>query len=89
MSNAILLNKNQILLQKEFDFNIDNENPLSKEEIEEICRKIAKYSVKTNHPQFHNQLFSGICPIALAAQWMSDALNTSNLNKLKKNFFKN
>lgn len=68
-------------MQKEFEFSIENESPLSSLQVEEIMKKVAKYSVKTNHPQFHNQLFSGICPTSLAASWMSDALNTSTVLK--------
>lgn len=53
--------------------------PISNKEVEDICRKVAKLSVKTGHPNFHNQLFSGICPSSLAASWVADALNTSNI----------
>lgn len=40
-------------------------------------RDIIKYSVKTGHPYFVNQLFSGVDPYALAGQWLTDALNPS------------
>lgn len=46
--------------------------------MENICRTVARFSVKTSHPQFHNQLFSGVCPLGVAASWMVDVLNTSS-----------
>lgn len=36
-----------------------------------------RYSVKTGHPYFVNQLFSCVDPYALAGQWLTDALNPS------------
>ncbi|ESO95789.1 hypothetical protein LOTGIDRAFT_160336 [Lottia gigantea] len=38
---------------------------------------IIKYSVKTGHPRFVNQLFSSLDPYGLAGQIVTDALNTS------------
>ncbi|XP_012697185.2 cysteine sulfinic acid decarboxylase [Clupea harengus] len=38
---------------------------------------VAKYSVKTNHPRFFNQLFSGIDYHALAGRLLTETLNTS------------
>jgi glutamate/tyrosine decarboxylase-like PLP-dependent enzyme len=42
-----------------------------------LVQDIIKYSVKTGHPYFVNQLFSGVDPYALAGQWLTDALNPS------------
>ncbi|KAI7815593.1 aspartate 1-decarboxylase [Rhyzopertha dominica] len=36
-----------------------------------------KYSVKTGHPYFVNQLFSSLDPYGLIGQWLTDALNPS------------
>ncbi|CAH1241293.1 GAD1 [Branchiostoma lanceolatum] len=36
-----------------------------------------KYSVRTGHPRFFNQLFSGKNTYALAGQWLTETLNTS------------
>lgn len=49
----------------------------SETEIRELCKTVIQYSVKTNHPQFHNQLFGGVDPYGLAGSWITDALNTS------------
>lgn len=38
---------------------------------------IIRYSVKTGHPYFVNQLFSCVDAYALAGQWLTDALNPS------------
>lgn len=46
-------------------------------ELRTICKQVIHYSVKTGHPQFHNQLFGGVDPFALAGSWITEALNTS------------
>ncbi|CAH1774812.1 unnamed protein product [Owenia fusiformis] len=43
----------------------------------ELCRNTIKYCVKTGHPHFFNQLYSGYDPYGLAGAWLTDALNTS------------
>ncbi|KAJ8369996.1 hypothetical protein SKAU_G00100240 [Synaphobranchus kaupii] len=40
-------------------------------------RDVAKYSVKTNHPLFFNQLFAGVDYHALAGRFLTETLNTS------------
>ncbi|XP_036388923.1 cysteine sulfinic acid decarboxylase [Megalops cyprinoides] len=40
-------------------------------------RDVAKYSVKTNHPRFFNQLFAGVDYHALTGRFLTEALNTS------------
>lgn len=49
----------------------------SDEKLMDLLKDTIKYSVKTGHPYFVNQLFSGIDPYALAGQWLTDALNPS------------
>lgn len=51
--------------------------PDSDEKLMELARDTIKYSVKTGHPYFVNQLFSAVDPYALAGQWLTDALNPS------------
>ncbi|XP_059041209.1 cysteine sulfinic acid decarboxylase isoform X2 [Mustela lutreola] len=41
------------------------------------CREVIHYSVKTCHPHFFNQLFSGLDPHALAGRIVTESLNTS------------
>jgi len=53
------------------------EEPQSNESMIDTIRNIVKYSVKTGHPRFINQLFSGLDPYGLIAQWITDALNPS------------
>ncbi|XP_034004890.1 cysteine sulfinic acid decarboxylase-like isoform X1 [Trematomus bernacchii] len=38
---------------------------------------VAKYSIKTSHPRFFNQLFAGVDYHALAGRFLSEALNTN------------
>ncbi|XP_028848923.1 cysteine sulfinic acid decarboxylase [Denticeps clupeoides] len=40
-------------------------------------RDVAKYSVKTSHPRFFNQLFAGVDYHALAGRVLTETLNTS------------
>lgn len=63
--------------QKLFDFTVSAQGVSDVDGIKDICRQIINYSVKTCHPQFHNQLFGGVDPYGLAASWITDALNTS------------
>ncbi|XP_049639385.1 cysteine sulfinic acid decarboxylase isoform X1 [Suncus etruscus] len=49
----------------------------SQEQIVERCRDVIRYSVKTCHPHFFNQLFSGLDPYALAGRIVTESLNTS------------
>ncbi|XP_055975896.1 cysteine sulfinic acid decarboxylase [Sorex fumeus] len=49
----------------------------SQERILERCRAVIRYSVKTCHPHFFNQLFSGLDPHALAGRIVTESLNTS------------
>ncbi|XP_077275080.1 cysteine sulfinic acid decarboxylase-like [Temnothorax americanus] len=50
---------------------------VSHEELLMLTRDIIKYSVKTGHPHFVNQLFSSLDPYGLLGQWLTDALNPS------------
>ncbi|XP_045656916.1 cysteine sulfinic acid decarboxylase isoform X2 [Ursus americanus] len=47
------------------------------EQILARCREVIRYSVKTCHPHFFNQLFSGLDPHALAGRIVTESLNTS------------
>ncbi|XP_033190381.1 cysteine sulfinic acid decarboxylase [Bombus vancouverensis nearcticus] len=53
------------------------EEPRNQDCLLEVATKVFKYSVKTGHPYFMNQLFSGLDPYGLAGQWLTDALNCS------------
>lgn len=63
--------------QELFDFTINNDGISDHNAIRTICEQVIRYSVKTNHIQFHNQLYAGMDPFALAGTWISEALNTS------------
>lgn len=43
----------------------------------ERCRDVIRYSVKTCHPRFFNQLFSGLDHHALVGRLLTETLNTS------------
>lgn len=59
-----------------FDFKLRTE-PQSHDKLLELLKKTIEYSVKTGHPYFVNQLYSGVDPYALIGQWLTDALNPS------------
>ncbi|GLH12200.1 Glutamate decarboxylase [Gryllus bimaculatus] len=54
-----------------------NKDPLPDDDIVEACRQVIKYSVKTNHPYFFNQLYGGVDMYGLAGTWISESLNTN------------
>ncbi|RMC05234.1 hypothetical protein DUI87_18418 [Hirundo rustica rustica] len=47
------------------------------QKILQLCRDVIKYSVKTNHPRFFNQLYAGIDYYSLVARFITEALNPS------------
>ncbi|XP_031829973.1 glutamate decarboxylase-like protein black isoform X2 [Nomia melanderi] len=49
----------------------------SHERLASLARNVIKYSVKTGHPRFVNQLYSSVDPYGLLGQWLTDALNPS------------
>lgn len=63
-------------LRKLFDMSLKVESD-SDENLLDLVRNVIKYSVKTGHPYFVNQLFSCVDAYALIGQWLTDALNPS------------
>ncbi|XP_023301249.2 cysteine sulfinic acid decarboxylase [Lucilia cuprina] len=63
-------------LRELFDFKLKNAGE-SKETLFDLLQKTIDFSVKTGHPYFINQLYSGLDPYALIGQWLTDALNPS------------
>lgn len=51
--------------------------PASKAELTAAIEDVVKFSVKTGHPLFLNQLYSGMDPYGLAGAWLTEALNTN------------
>ncbi|XP_059499319.1 cysteine sulfinic acid decarboxylase isoform X2 [Stegostoma tigrinum] len=47
------------------------------EKLLERCRVIIRYSVKTAHPRFYNQLFAGLDHHSLVGRYITETLNTS------------
>uniref|UniRef100_A0A7M4E9Q4 Glutamate decarboxylase like 1 n=1 Tax=Crocodylus porosus TaxID=8502 RepID=A0A7M4E9Q4_CROPO len=43
----------------------------------QLCQDVIRYSVKTNHPRFFNQLYAGIDYYSLVARFITEALNPS------------
>lgn len=74
--NKVLEWRNPEDLQNIFDMKL-KDTPDSDEVLLNLIRDTIKYSVKTGHPYFVNQLFSGVDPYGLVGQWLTDALNPS------------
>lgn len=53
------------------------DGPRSYDDLVQSCKTILEYSVKTGHPHFHNQLFAGTKPAALAGEMVTAASNVS------------
>ncbi|XP_035984904.1 acidic amino acid decarboxylase GADL1 [Fundulus heteroclitus] len=49
----------------------------SEAQILERCRDAIRYSVKTTHPHFFNQLYAGLEPYSMVASFITDALKPS------------
>lgn len=64
--------------QKHINLTIKEKETSTLSDIEEICQQVIKYSVKTSHGRFHNQLFGQMDPFGLAGSWLTEALNTSS-----------
>ncbi|XP_023294865.2 cysteine sulfinic acid decarboxylase [Lucilia cuprina] len=64
-------------LKNLIDFKIEENQTKSIEDIKKLCREVIKYSVKTSHGRFHNQLFGQMDPYGLAGSWITEAVNTS------------
>ncbi|XP_059812136.1 cysteine sulfinic acid decarboxylase isoform X2 [Hypanus sabinus] len=47
------------------------------EKLLERCRDVIRYSVKTIHPRFYNQLFAGLDHHSLVGRYITETLNTS------------
>uniref|UniRef100_W8AVS4 Glutamate decarboxylase-like protein 1 n=1 Tax=Ceratitis capitata TaxID=7213 RepID=W8AVS4_CERCA len=63
-------------LKQLFDFELSAE-PETNAKLIELLKATIQYSVKTGHPYFINQLYSGVDVYALIGQWLTDALNPS------------
>ncbi|NWW18725.1 CSAD decarboxylase, partial [Falcunculus frontatus] len=48
-----------------------------RERLLQRCRDVLRFSVRTGHPRFFNQLFSGLDHYALAGRFLTETLNTS------------
>lgn len=75
-TNKVLEWRNPEQLEQILDLKLKTESD-SDEKLLDLLRDTIKYSVKTGHPYFVNQLFSSVDPYALAGQWLTDALNPS------------
>lgn len=75
-SNKVLEFQTPDQLKQKYDFGIGN-SPTTHEDLLKIVEDTIRYSVKTGHPYFANQLFSSLDPYGLVGQWLTDALNPS------------
>ena len=74
--NKVLEWTNPEEMLEKFDMTLKDE-PDTDEELLKLANDTIKYSVKTGHPYFVNQLFSCVDPYGFAGQLITDALNPS------------
>ncbi|KAL1501084.1 hypothetical protein ABEB36_006477 [Hypothenemus hampei] len=74
--DKVVLWKEPQELEEIFDFSLP-QTGTGHQQLLKIMKDTVKFSVKTGHPYFINQLFSGLDPYGLAGQWLTDALNAS------------
>jgi glutamate decarboxylase len=55
----------------------ENADPTDMDGIRRAVRAVMDNSVRSSHPLFLNQLYSGIDPVALAAEWLASTLNAN------------
>ena len=55
----------------------DADSTAKADDILHLLRQIQRYSVNTSHPNFFNQLFGAMDPVALSAELLALSLNTS------------
>ncbi|GJQ68694.1 hypothetical protein Trydic_g17231 [Trypoxylus dichotomus] len=63
-------------LFKIFDFCL-RETASTHDDLKKLVKDTIRYSVKTGHPYFVNQLYCSLDPYGLVGQWLTDALNPS------------
>ncbi|KAJ8935784.1 hypothetical protein NQ314_012634 [Rhamnusium bicolor] len=74
--DKVLLWQTPDQLEEQFDFTL-RQHGEPQEKLISLLKNTIKFSVKTGHPYFINQLFSGLDPYGLAGQWLTDSLNAS------------
>jgi len=65
------------LKDKILSLKLGKDEKTSDEDLILLCKDIIKYSVRTGHPYFLNQLYGGLDPYGLAGALISEALNTN------------
>jgi len=63
-------------LEELMDLELEEEG-VEFENIHSIIERSIKYSVKTCHPHFYNQLYGGADEVGVAGAWLTEALNTN------------
>ncbi|KAF5280914.1 hypothetical protein FQR65_LT03063 [Abscondita terminalis] len=74
--DKVVLWKHPEELLEVFDFSLQ-QTGVTQDKLLTLIKNTIKFSVKTGHPYFINQLFSGLDPYGLVGQWITDALNAS------------
>jgi glutamate decarboxylase len=64
-------------LKKIINLEVGREPVTTQQELIEFARQVSSLSVKTGHPYFINQLFSGLDPYGLAGELVASSLNSS------------
>uniref|UniRef100_A0A7E5A0A1 Glutamate decarboxylase 1 n=1 Tax=Panagrellus redivivus TaxID=6233 RepID=A0A7E5A0A1_PANRE len=53
------------------------EKPMTLQELLDSCQQVLKYSVRTGHPRFFNQISCGLDLVSMAGEWLTATANTN------------
>ena len=65
------------VLKERLDLTLSSSPMGDNESLLTMCKDIVRYSVKTGHPMFLNQLYQGMDAYGLGGAWLTEALNTN------------
>ncbi|KAL4229121.1 hypothetical protein ACF0H5_012160 [Mactra antiquata] len=75
-NNKVVNFKQPTELKSSIDLTLHNE-PTDHDVLLQLSQSIIDGSVKTGHPRFFNQLYSGLNAYGVAGSWLTDSLNTN------------
>jgi len=64
-------------LKQILDLELKNEPAENQDQLLEFVKQTVYHSVKPGHPRFINQLYSGMDPYGVSAEWVTSAINAS------------
>merc|ERR1719204_713467 len=76
VTNKVVEFKHPDELMRTLDIQLQDA-PTDNDTLIKACQQIIKYSVKSGHPHFFNQLYGGMDLFGVGGAWLTEALNNS------------